>query len=109
MDEAKIIDNFADLGEDIADPFSALAILLKAKVGGGEATLGVPQRLAIYEFRPLAGIFYEVRFIVEGVYLRRAAGHEELNDMLSPRGKVRNFRGKGTWLRYLFGCGFGCA
>ena len=39
MDEAKIIDNFADLGEDIADPFSALAILLKAKVGGGQSPL----------------------------------------------------------------------
>ena len=100
MDKAEIINDLADLGENIADPFSALAILLKAKVGRGESALGVAEGLAIYELGPLASILCKGRLVVERIDLRWAARHKELNDVLGPRCKVGSFGGKRTRLRH---------
>ena len=98
VDKAEVIHDFTDLGKNVADPFSALTILLESEVGGSESSLGVPQGLAIHKLGSLARIFCKGRLVVEGVYLRRATGHEELNDVLRPRGKVRDFWSEGTWL-----------
>ena len=100
MNKAEIIYDLADLGENIADPFPALAILLKAKVGGGESALGVAEGLAIYELGPLASILCEGRLVVERIDLRWAARHKELNDVLGPWCKVGSFRSERTWLRH---------
>ena len=98
MDKAEIIHDLSYLRENIADPLSALAVLLKPKIGRRESTLGVTERLAIYELRPLTSISGKGRLVVKGVDLRWTARHEELNDVLRSRSKVRSLRGEGTRL-----------
>ena len=80
--------------EKLADRDAALAVLLEferraqqvAGLARNDARLGERQGLAV--------VAIEERLVIEGVDLRGAAMHEQEDDALGPRGKMRRARGQ---------------
>ncbi len=89
LDEADVVDVLGDLGEQVADPGAALAVLLKAP-GRLEQVEGFAgYDLGAREGQGLAMVTLQERLVIEGVHLRRSAVHEEEDDALGAGGEVR--------------------
>ena len=92
LDEAQIVHQLGRVGEQLGNVLPALAVLLE-----------VPQRLhelslALFAKRPeadtgevvvLAVIAIQLRLVVVGIHMARAAGHEKENHALGSRRKHR--------------------
>ena len=94
VDEAEFIDVLGDVGEQVTDPLAGFAVLLETEGAGEQAALGVPQRLAIDQLGPLAGVLLQQRLVVESVDLRGATGHEQLDQVLCSGSEVGGQRGQ---------------
>ena len=89
VDETNVIHMPRDIGKQLADFVSALTVRLElprrgkeiAGLGKGHLRFGKRQRLAVVALKQ--------RFVLEGVHVRRAAFHEQENDALGPRPKMR--------------------
>ena len=95
VEHADIVNHAADVGEEVADPDAALAVLLEAPAGLDEeavelAGLVEPARRG----DGLAVVARELGLVVEGVHLRNAAGGVEEDDAVGLRGEVAGARGK---------------
>ena len=92
MDHAQVIDAARDVRKEFAHRQAALAVLLElprrlqqvARRIELHARLGKRQRLAV--------VTIEQRLRIERVHLRRPAGHEQKDDSLGPREKMRRLR-----------------
>ena len=76
VNESHVVDVIGKMGEEIGNPGSGFAVLLEGK-GGGQA-LAARREKAGFRIRVrqgLAVVFVEHRLVVEGVHLRRRAGH----------------------------------
>ena len=107
FDEGEVVGDLGNMGEEVADPGSRLAVLFElpgrlhdladvVKLGGLKFADGFSGILPV--------VFFEGRFVVEGVDLRRAAIHVKEDDVLGLRSVVRLLLRKG-----IFGivvCGF---
>jgi hypothetical protein len=95
LHEAEAIDDLGDVGEELADPRPALAMLLEPPrtpeqvAGLGELDAG------LLSGEGLAVVALQARLVVEGVDLRRAAVHEQEDHPLGPRGEVGGPLGEG--------------
>ena len=91
MNKTEVVYVLRDVRKDITHPFAGLAVLLKSKRRGKQAVLCVSQCLAIHNTWPFPRMFFDFRFVIKGVDLRRTTGHEELNNVLGFRRKVGSF------------------
>jgi len=91
LDEAEVVDPIANVREEVADLVAALS-------AGAELPLGLHQRarrvLVVERERALDGqriavVLEQIRLVVERVDGRRAAVHEEEDDVLGARREVR--------------------
>ena len=57
VDEADVVDAAADVRENIANPFTGLAVLPEGKGRGHQPVFGVAERLAVDRIRALARMF----------------------------------------------------
>ena len=67
MDKGDVVDTLGGFWKNIADPFSAFAILLEFEGRGHQAQLGIAERLAIDALRSFAGVLGDHRLVIEGV------------------------------------------
>src|SRR5215469_8903386 len=92
VDECQVVNNAADIGEQLRDPLPRLAILLKL-VGALHQWAGVSladQNLAMALER-LAMILREHRLVVEGIHMADAAAHKQRDYGLSSGLEMRRF------------------
>jgi hypothetical protein len=78
VDESDIVNTLADVREQIADHFPALAIGLEGEFGADDAAfVFVPTAAKGFHLDGLAVEFGEFRFVVEGIDLAGAAVHKQ--------------------------------
>ena len=94
VDDRHVVDVFGGgSGEQFADGDSALAVLFELE-GGLHDRAGLALGAEVAGGDRLAVILREQRFVVEGIDLRRAAVHEEMDDLLGARLEVWLFGGE---------------
>jgi hypothetical protein len=92
LQKADVIHVPGNVGEKFTDMVTALAMPLEFP-GRGQQVAGVGKSDArLVEGQRFAMITLQQRLVVEGVEMRRTALHEEKNDALGPRPKMRPFR-----------------
>src|ERR1035438_7116318 len=99
---ADIVNALADLREDLAHRYTALALRDEFE-RRWESGAGPPLGLHV-QGNGLAGVFCEHGLRVECIYLRRSAVHEKVNDPFRLGRKLRRMRRQGTAQRGFRGC-----
>ena len=94
LDETKIVDDACDIGKQLADPGSALAVLLKLPGRFEEVEGFAGNDLWTLEGKWFPVVALQERLVVEGVDLRRPSVHEQENDSLCPSREVGCLRGQ---------------
>src|SRR5215475_10840434 len=90
MEEADVVGAGAQVREEVADVFAALAVLLEAPLGADDASLvamSAAAKRAHGDGSAIEGV--HVRLVVEGIDLARAAVHEQEDDALRLAGEMR--------------------
>lgn len=95
VDEAEVVDVLGNMGKEGADPAAGLAVLFEIPEWFEELALGLFSEGVFAdadEVEGLAVAFDELGFVVEGIDMAGAAGHEEEDDSLGLSGKDGRFR-----------------
>ena len=101
VDEAEVIDMLGDVREEAADPAAGLAVLFEIPEGFEEFALALFSESLFAdadEVEGLAVAFDEFGFVVEGIDMAGAAGHEEKDNALGAAGKYGRFWREGIFL-----------
>src|ERR1051325_2739541 len=88
-DDAQFVGKCADAGKKVADRQAGLAVLLEFPRAGKDLANVVELGGIDLQAKGLAVLGLEARFRIETVHLRNTAIHEEQDDVLRARGKVR--------------------
>lgn len=95
VDEAKVIDVLGNVRKEAADPTTGLAVLFEIPEGLKELALALFSEGVFADADEVEGLsvaFDEFGFVVEGIDMAGAPGHEEEDDALSTAGKDGKFR-----------------
>ena len=99
-DHAQIVDNRSEVGQQFADLNSTLAVALELERRRQQSS-GHALSAQVGRLRPLAGVGQQRGLRIEHVHVRRAASHEQENDLLRTRGEVRANRARGCRAKLL--------
>ena len=95
VDEAKVIDVLGNVRKEAADPTTGLAVLFEIPEGLKELALALFSKGVFADADEVEGLsvaFDEFGFVVEGIDMAGAPGHEEEDDALGAAGKDGKFR-----------------
>jgi hypothetical protein len=87
VNEAEVIDVPGDVRKKGADPATGLAVLLEIPEGFEEFALAFFSEGGFADANKVEGLavpFDELGFVIEGIDVRGATGHEEEDDTLGP-------------------------